>query len=669
MKISTVKKMLLTLGVAGLICAAGNLQAAEIQGVTISSFSGQNYSYPSTATYSVTNLVSSTGLFGDYHCWSTGGCMWLSTNGLNATNFVTFNLGGPYTLNAVKVWNYNDPSHLNYGVSSGSISYSVDGVNFTTAIASTNFIEGLGGFETIPQMIGLPSAVTAQYVRINVNTNFGGGTAGVGLSKVRFISNTNLPTVLNASENFGSNQVTVIFSESVDPVSAMNAANYSISGSSTPTINSVSMGEYADRVILHTSPLTGSYSVSVSGVYDEALTAAVANNSSVPVQPELYLWLRADQGVTTTSAFGGNMLTAWNDQSSYGHNAQAASFFGVLTNQPFLTPNVVNGLPAVQFFGTNVMQIPNDAANPINGDMTIFTVVSIPSSGSIEDPISKTGGGSNSTTTNNLAAPFDFYFDGTTAGGNAGHPIFYFGDKGVVGNKLTGNGQLAANTFYIVAASVTGTNLTQIIVNGNSPISCLNVTPTNGCIGTVNIMNSAPQDAGNPITLGARNSGGSTLVNAQPFIGYLPEVMLIRGTITPADFASIENYLTTKYAIAPPSISEQPASLAAKTGSQATFWAGAVGGMPISYQWQSNGLAITGATNLFYTTPPLTSSANGAVYQVTISNAAGTVNSSNATLTVAGPSTPPTVYSAIRSPGLTNVTVVFSESIDLVTGL
>lgn len=662
MKISSVKKMLLAFGVAGL-CAAGNLQAAEIQGVTISSFSGQTNTTLSSSIYSVTNLVSSTGLFGDYHCFAAGGSMWLSAAGLDATNYVTFNLGGTYMLSGVKVWNYNDSSHLNYGVSNASISYSLDGVNFTTAISSTNLNEGPGGFEAYAQTIWLPSSVTAQYVRINVNTNWGGGTAGVGLAKVRFISDTNRPTVLSASENFGSNQVTVVFSEPVDAVSATTTANYSVSGA---TISSVNMGEYADRVILHTSPLSGNnYSVSVSGVYDEALTASVANNSTVPVQSELYLWLRADQGVTTTPAFGGNMLTAWNDQSSYSHNAGPASFFGVLTNQPFLAPSVVNGLPAVQFFGTNVMQIPNDAANPINGDMTLFMVVSSTSSGSAEDPINKTGGATTATTSNNVAAPFDFYLD-TTAGG--GKPVFYFGNNGVVGNKLTGTGT-HTNVFYVVAVSVTATNLCQVIFNGNSPIKCVGASPTNLVTGAYGEMNSAPWDGGNPICIGARNSGGSTLANAQPFIGYLPEVMLIRGTITPGDFTSIENYLAAKYAIAPPYINEEPASVTANAGSQAIFWVNASGGMPFSYQWQSNGVPIAGATNLSYTTPYLTSSANGASYTVTISNAAGATNSSAATLTVVTPTTPPTVFSATRSAGLTNVLVIFSEAIDPVTGL
>lgn len=308
------KRLLFALAIVAGILQTGNLPAAEIQGVTISAYSSQNFTYPSTATYSVSNLVSNVGLFGDIHCFVPGGAMWLSASGANGTNFVTFNLGGLYTLNAIKVWNYNDSAHVNYGVSNAAISYSTDGVNFTTNISSQGFNEAFGNYNPYAQTITLPSPVTAQYVRFNIKTNWGGGTSGVGLAKVRFISNTNPPAVLSASENYGSNQVTVIFSEPVNAASATNPANYSINSSGPTSISGVTMGEYADRVILSTSPLTNNnYSVSVSGVYDEMVTAAVNNNSTVPVQSELYLWLRADQGVTTTPAFGGNMLTTWND--------------------------------------------------------------------------------------------------------------------------------------------------------------------------------------------------------------------------------------------------------------------------------------------------------------------------------------------------------------------
>jgi len=55
---------------------------------------------------------------------------------------------------------------------------------------------------------------------------------------------------------------------------------------------------------------------------------------------------------------------------------------------------------------------------------------------------------------------------------------------------------------------------------------------------------------------------------------------------------------------------------------------------PLSYQWQKNGTAISGATASSCTTPPATLADNGAKFQVVVSNSLGTATSNPATLTV-----------------------------------
>jgi hypothetical protein len=54
----------------------------------------------------------------------------------------------------------------------------------------------------------------------------------------------------------------------------------------------------------------------------------------------------------------------------------------------------------------------------------------------------------------------------------------------------------------------------------------------------------------------------------------------------------------------------------------------------LSYQWQKNGAPISGATGASYTTPAVMTADNGAVFAVVVTNSAGSVTSSNATLTV-----------------------------------
>jgi hypothetical protein len=70
----------------------------------------------------------------------------------------------------------------------------------------------------------------------------------------------------------------------------------------------------------------------------------------------------------------------------------------------------------------------------------------------------------------------------------------------------------------------------------------------------------------------------------------------------------------------------------------ATFTVVAAGTPPLSYQWQKNGMNIPAATSASYMTPATVASDNGATFDVIVSNAAGSVTSAVATLTVTGSS-------------------------------
>lgn len=83
-----------------------------------------------------------------------------------------------------------------------------------------------------------------------------------------------------------------------------------------------------------------------------------------------------------------------------------------------------------------------------------------------------------------------------------------------------------------------------------------------------------------------------------------------------------------------PAITTQPASLTVTAGHPATFTVVASGTAPLSYQWQKDGAAITGATSSTYTTPLTVGSDNGAMFTVVVSNSAGSVTSNPAMLTV-----------------------------------
>ncbi len=117
-----------------------------------------------------------------------------------------------------------------------------------------------------------------------------------------------------------------------------------------------------------------------------------------------------------------------------------------------------------------------------------------------------------------------------------------------------------------------------------------------------------------------------------------------------------------------PSITTQPASVTVTAGQTASFSVTAAGTSPLSYQWQKNGANISGATSSSYTTPVTKASDNGATFVVSVSNPAGSISSSAATLTVDADTTPPTV--SITSPtsgstvgGTITVTATASDNI------
>ncbi len=103
---------------------------------------------------------------------------------------------------------------------------------------------------------------------------------------------------------------------------------------------------------------------------------------------------------------------------------------------------------------------------------------------------------------------------------------------------------------------------------------------------------------------------------------------------TAGNITSAQATLTVNSAPVAPTISTQPANQTVNAGQTATFSVIASGTAPLTYQWQKNGVAITGATAASYTTPVTTTADSGELFRVFVSNSAGNVTSNSATLTV-----------------------------------
>lgn len=87
---------------------------------------------------------------------------------------------------------------------------------------------------------------------------------------------------------------------------------------------------------------------------------------------------------------------------------------------------------------------------------------------------------------------------------------------------------------------------------------------------------------------------------------------------------------------ASPTITEQPKNRTGFVTQVVRFDVGVSGQAPFTFQWLRNGVEIAGANGATYTTPALTSADEGAKFAIRITNAAGSVTSSEATLTVKG---------------------------------
>ncbi len=109
----------------------------------------------------------------------------------------------------------------------------------------------------------------------------------------------------------------------------------------------------------------------------------------------------------------------------------------------------------------------------------------------------------------------------------------------------------------------------------------------------------------------------------------------------------------------PPVITVQPTNVAVLNLGMATFQVTASSGTTMTYQWRKNGANITGAILSSYTIPVVTSTDVGN-YSVKIVNAAGSVVSANAALTIA------TTPSITTQPASLTATQGFSRTLSVV---
>lgn len=126
---------------------------------------------------------------------------------------------------------------------------------------------------------------------------------------------------------------------------------------------------------------------------------------------------------------------------------------------------------------------------------------------------------------------------------------------------------------------------------------------------------------------------GSSTSEPRYFDGQVAHVAVFTNSLTAAQIQQLYSV-----AAVPPFIFQQPRSQTNNAGTSTTLFAGVRGSATLGYQWYKNNAPLGGATSSNLTFSPLVAS-NGGSYYVVVTNSAGSVTSSVASLTVFGPPT------------------------------
>ncbi len=159
--------------------------------------------------------------------------------------------------------------------------------------------------------------------------------------------------------------------------------------------------------------------------------------------------------------------------------------------------------------------------------------------------------------------------------------------------------------------------------------------------------------------LGGGEGGHNESVGDATGDGYLDILTSPHGFYTQINPISLFVNEIPSEGITAPVVTTSPVSQTVNPNGSVTFSVAATGTGPLTYQWQVNGLNISGATASTYTIAAAPASDNGNVYRCVVGNPAGLVPSAAATLTVSGntiPDTTPPTAALTNAPTLTSPT-------------
>jgi hypothetical protein len=136
------------------------------------------------------NTVNGSGLDagGLLHNNDSEGQMWLSSKDGDQPTWIEYDLGKVYRLHEMWVWNFNESleSVIGLGFKDVTIEYSANGTDYATLGTTHEFNQAPGTADYAHNTTVDLSGVEARYIKLTVNSNWGGILAQYGLSEVRF---------------------------------------------------------------------------------------------------------------------------------------------------------------------------------------------------------------------------------------------------------------------------------------------------------------------------------------------------------------------------------------------------------------------------------------------------------------------------------------------------
>jgi len=348
--------------------------------------------------------------------------------------------------------------------------------------------------------------------------------AGFTNSQAAFLTvipDTNAPTIVSALLNVATNtQVTVTFSELVDPSSATNTANYNLSGGGSvssivavPQTSNLTYSNYVFQVVLTTSPITSQKTLTATGVQDRAGNASAAQATIyvpvvvvAPPAENRLLWLAADTNVLADNIG----VYEWQDMSGAVNNHNAGPGNGNTQAGLAAFPNGIH--PVVSFDGSANLVLNNQPDFNLQ-HFSVYLVAAVDTS----SPARRWLG------------DWEGFVIGSSDGNGAQAQFSHLDQSKAYRPLSTGPVLQSMVPAYIVGTFTTNTQTKTLSVNGNLPV-------TQTSTGTIDYSTARG------LALGSLYDDGL----AQALVGNIAEV-LIYSDVSAAQDAAVRQYLTTKY--------------------------------------------------------------------------------------------------------------------------